>query len=53
MKVNQRRRRNNITRVQDNAGHIRYDPNLIEEVFVDYFKHLFSSQRPTNVESTT
>ena len=53
MKVNQCRRRNSIARIQDNVGHIHYDPNRIEEVFVDCFKHLFSSQRPTNVESTT
>jgi hypothetical protein len=53
MKANQRRKRNNITRIQDNEGHTHYDPHMIEEVFVDYFKHLFASQNLVNVEAAT
>ena len=52
MKANQRRRRNNIDKIQDSTGQLHYDAENIEGAFLDYFKQLFTSQNPTNVEHT-
>ena len=52
MKANQRKRKNRIERIQDDSGLIHYDPNNIEVFFIDYFKTIFTSQNPINLDDT-
>jgi hypothetical protein len=52
MKANIRRRKNKIEAIKDLQGQIHYDKDQIEQVFIDHFQALFTTQATHNMEDT-
>jgi hypothetical protein len=52
-KANQRRRKNKIEAIKDQMGNIHTDRTNIEDIFLNHFKTLFTTQKPTNIANIT
>jgi hypothetical protein len=52
-KASQRRRKNKIETIKDQQNVIQTDREKIEEIFLNHFQTLFTSQNPTNITDIT
>jgi hypothetical protein len=52
MKASQRRKRNRITELKDNNGHVVRDYEDIEKILVEHFQNLFQKQQTHNIDKT-
>jgi hypothetical protein len=52
-KASQRRRKNKIETIKDQQNVIQTDREKIEEIFLNHFQTLFTSQNPTNITNIT
>jgi hypothetical protein len=50
MKANIRRRKNRIESIKDSLGQVHYDDQKMEQVFINHFQDLFTSQDTFNLE---
>jgi hypothetical protein len=49
LKANLRRKRNRIDSITDSQGTIQYEEDKIEEVFLEHFQNIFTSQDTVNI----
>jgi hypothetical protein len=52
-KANHRRRKNNIDTIRDQLDVTHSEKAEIEDIFMNHFKLLFTTQHPTNISNTT
>jgi hypothetical protein len=50
MKASQRRKRNRITELKDNNGHVVRDYEDIEKILVEHFQNIFQKQQTHNID---
>jgi hypothetical protein len=53
LKASQRRNKNKIEAIADPEGNIHTDKDMIDQIFLNHFQLLFTSQTTTNVAETT
>jgi hypothetical protein len=51
-KANQRRRKNKISVIDDIHGNSCHDETQIHHIFIDYFKNIFHTSNPSNMQDT-